>query len=102
MFPFGLGHMRLPVKNDDSSDFDTIYQMVDEFLKAWFTYFDTNNVYHKCKSQEETKKFLVQHHPRNSFKIATKFPIFKSLIYLEWLDFGLVKMIYLVYDLNDK
>lgn len=38
MFPLGFGLMRLPVKNNDPTDFDyeTIYEMVDDFLKAGF------------------------------------------------------------------
>ena len=50
--------------------------MVDDYLKAGFTYFDTSYVYHNGKSQEAVRKSLVERHPRNSYTIATKFPTF--------------------------
>lgn len=73
----GFGMMRLPVKNGPTDfDYDELNQMVDEFLKAGFNYFDTSYVYHNGKSQEAVRKSLVERHPRDSFKIATKFPTF--------------------------
>lgn len=47
----GFGMMRLPVHNGDPTDFDyeQVNQMVDAFLKAGFTYFDTSYVYHNGK-----------------------------------------------------
>ena len=50
--------------------------MVDEFLEAGFNYFDTSYVYHNGKSQEAVRKALVERYPRDSFKVATKFPTF--------------------------
>ncbi|KAK8834876.1 hypothetical protein M9Y10_018203 [Tritrichomonas musculus] len=78
MFPLGFGMMRLPLKSSDQADFDydTLNKMVDDFLNAGFTYFDTSYVYHNGKSQEAVRKSLVERHPRNSYKIATKFPTF--------------------------
>lgn len=45
----GFGMMRLPVKNGDPTDFDfeQLNQMVDAFLAAGYTYFDTSFVYSK-------------------------------------------------------
>ncbi len=76
--PLGFGLMRLPVKNNNPTDFDyeQLNQMVDEFLDADYTYFDTSYVYHDGKSEEATRKALVERHPRESFTIATKFPTF--------------------------
>lgn len=78
MIPLGLGMMRLPVKNGCMTDFDyeTINQMVDEFMAAGFNYFDSSHVYHNGKSQEATRKSVVERYPRERFLIATKFPIF--------------------------
>ena len=73
----GFGMMRLPVKNGPADfDYDELNQMVDEFLEAGFNYFDTSYVYHNGKSQEAVRKALVERHPRESFKVATKFPTF--------------------------
>lgn len=74
----GFGMMRLPVKNGDPTDFDyeQINRMVDEFIEAGFTYFDTSYVYHNGKSEEAVRKAVVERHSRNSFTIATKFPTF--------------------------
>ena len=74
----GFGMMRLPVKNGDPTDFDyeQLNKMVDTFLEAGFTYFDTSYVYHNGKSEEATRKAVVERHPRDSFTVATKFPTF--------------------------
>ena len=53
--------------------------MVDAFLDAGYTYFDTSYVYHECKSEEATSKALVERHPRDSFTVATKFPTFLDI-----------------------
>ncbi len=76
--PLGFGMMRLPVKGGDPTDFDyeQLDQMVDAFLAAGSTYFDTSFVYHNGKSEEAARKALVERHPRDSFTIATKFPTF--------------------------
>ena len=50
--------------------------MVDAFLKAGYNYFDTSFVYHNGKSEEAVRKALVERHPRDSFRVATKFPSF--------------------------
>lgn len=78
MSDLDFGMMRLPVKNGTPTDFDyeELFRMVDTFLEAGFTYFDTSYVYHEGKSEEATRKALVERHPRNSFTVATKFPTF--------------------------
>ncbi len=74
----GFGMMRLPLLSEEATDFDydQLNQMVDTFLEAGFTYFDTSYVYHNGKSEEATRKALVERHPRDSFTVATKFPTF--------------------------
>lgn len=78
MSNLGFGMMRLPVKNGNPTDFDyeKLFRMVDTFLESGFTYFDTSYVYHEGKSEEATRKAVVERHPRGSFTIATKFPTF--------------------------
>lgn len=74
----GFGMMRLPVKNGDPTDFDyeQLNEMVDTFMAAGYTYFDTSYVYHNGKSEEAVRKAVVERHPRERFTVATKFPTF--------------------------
>lgn len=75
--PLGFGMMRLPVKGGPTDfDYEELFKMVDTFLDAGFTYFDTSYVYHEEKSEEATRKAVVERHPRDRFTIATKFPTF--------------------------
>ena len=50
--------------------------MVDTFIEAGYTYFDTSYVYHDGKSEEATRKAVVERYPRDAFTVATKFPTF--------------------------
>ena len=71
----GFGLMRLPVldKNDAASvDVEKVKQMVDAFIDAGFTYFDTAIMYCGSASQRIAKEVLVDRHPRDSFTLATK------------------------------
>ena len=74
----GFGMMRLPVIGGDPTNFDYehLNKMVDTFLEAGYTYFDTSFVYHNGQSEEAVRKALVERHPRESYTVATKFPTF--------------------------
>lgn len=74
----GFGMMRLPLKSSDPTDFDyeTLNRMVDDYLAAGYNYFDTSYVYHNGKSEEAVRKAVVERHPREAIRIATKFPTF--------------------------
>jgi len=77
MKKLGFGMMRLPVISGPTDfDFEELNKMVDAFLDAGYTYFDTSFVYHDGKSEEATRKALIERHPRDSFTVATKFPTF--------------------------
>ena len=65
----GFGLMRLP-RRGVKIDIEQVSQMVDLFLDAGFTYFDTARIY--PGSEAATRKALVKRHPRDSFTIATK------------------------------
>ncbi|MBO6159652.1 MAG: aldo/keto reductase [Firmicutes bacterium] len=65
----GFGLMRLP-KKGLGFDVPQICQMVDAFLEAGGTYFDTAFVY--PGSEDVTRKALVERHPRESYTLATK------------------------------
>lgn len=65
----GFGCMRLP-KKDGVIDIQQTEQMVDEFLAAGGTYFDTARAY--GESESAVRRALVERHPRESFQLATK------------------------------
>jgi predicted aldo/keto reductase-like oxidoreductase len=69
----GFGFMRLPMK-DGAVDYEPMKQMVDAFLAAGFTYFDTAYAY--TGSEEALRETLVKRHPREKFSITTKMPTF--------------------------
>ncbi|MCR4851939.1 MAG: aldo/keto reductase [Lachnospiraceae bacterium] len=65
----GFGMMRLPHKGL-GMDIEQIKTMVDLFMEAGFTYFDTAFVY--PGSEAATKKALVDRYPRDSYTLCTK------------------------------
>ena len=67
---FGFGLMRLPRLEDGSIDVELTSQLVDMFMEAGFTYFDTAWLY--PGSEEAIRKALVERYPRESFQLATK------------------------------
>ena len=66
----GFGLMRLPHINEDKIDVEQVKLMVDEFLAAGFTYFDTAWAY--PGSEEAIREALVERYPREKFQLATK------------------------------
>ncbi|WP_293824872.1 aldo/keto reductase [uncultured Parolsenella sp.] len=65
----GFGLMRLP-KTGEAIDVEQTKRMVDLFMDAGFTYFDTAWAY--AGSEEAIAQALVQRYPRESFQLATK------------------------------
>ena len=61
--------MRLP-KKGDAIDVEQTKQMVDMFLDAGFTYFDTAWAYEG--SEDAIRQALVERYPRERFQLATK------------------------------
>ncbi len=72
VFKLGFGLMRLPHLEDGSNDMPQICEMVDRFITAGGTYFDTAYVYDDGKSEEAVKKAIVERYPRDRFTICTK------------------------------
>ncbi|HIW75978.1 MULTISPECIES: aldo/keto reductase [Gordonibacter] len=71
----GFGCMRLPLldaTDQTSIDVEQFKQMVDAFMEAGGTYFDTAFVYHEGASEKALKEALVQRYPRDAFTVATK------------------------------
>ncbi|MBQ3334192.1 MAG: aldo/keto reductase [Eubacteriaceae bacterium] len=69
----GFGLMRLPgTAGGGVVDLDQTKKMVDLFMDAGLTYFDTAFVYDKGGSEKAAKAALVDRYPRESFQLATK------------------------------
>lgn len=65
----GFRLMRLPQK-DGAIDIEETKAMVDEFMAAGFTYFDTAWAY--AGSEDAIRQALVERYPREKFQLATK------------------------------
>lgn len=68
----GFGLMRLPKLESGEIDVEQVKEMVDLFMAAGLTYFDTAYVYDNGKSEEAAKAALVDRYPRDEFTLATK------------------------------
>ena len=66
----GFGMMRLPRLEDDTIDIPQVCEMVDLFMEAGGTYFDTAFAY--PGSEEAIRKALVERYPRDSYTLASK------------------------------
>lgn len=69
--PFGFGLMRL-AQRDGTINIEQLKQMVDYFIQAGFTYFDTAWSYKG--SEIAIRQALIDRYPRESYQIATKLP----------------------------
>ena len=67
----GFGLMRLP-KRGGRIDIEQTKQMVDLFMEAGLTYFDTAYVYDGGDSERAAKAALVDRYPRESYTLCTK------------------------------
>ena len=68
---FGFGFMRLPM-NGDQVDIPQTMQMVDRFLEAGFTYFDTAHGYLGGMSEVAIRECLASRYPRERFFLTNK------------------------------
>ena len=69
----GFGFMRLPVVEGDGGkeiDIEQVKHMVDLFMDAGFTYFDTARGYHNGRSEAALREAVVERYPRESFQVA--------------------------------
>lgn len=71
----GFGLMRLPLtdpKDESSVDIEHMKKMVDAYMDAGFTYFDTAIMYCSGRSESAVKEALTSRYPRESYTLATK------------------------------
>ncbi len=73
----GFGLMRLP-QNNGEIDIEQVKEMVDRFMAAGFTYFDTAFGYNEGKSEIAARQALVERYPRESYQLATKLPAWEA------------------------
>jgi len=77
MKKLGFGLMRLPFINEyNNVDIEVVKKMADAFLKQGFVYFDTAYVYHGGNSETAFREAVARRHPRDSYVIADKMPMF--------------------------
>lgn len=75
---FGFGIMRLPMlegeigASDGIIDSAQVCEMIDRFIEAGFSYFDTAHNYIGGRSETTIRDCLVARHPRESFTVANK------------------------------
>ena len=68
----GFGLMRLPKGRNGKIDLEETKAMVDLFMQAGLTSFDTAYVYDDGDSERAAKAALVDRYPRESYTLATK------------------------------
>ena len=66
----GFGLMRLPQKSEGVIDVEQTKVMVDKFMEAGFTYFDTAWAY--AGSEDAIREALVERYSREKYQLATK------------------------------
>ena len=71
-FKLGFGLMRLPKLPSGKIDIAQTSEMVDRFISAGGTYFDTAFVYDNGESESAARKALVERYPRESYTLCTK------------------------------
>ena len=73
VFKLGFGLIRLPKLEDGKSiDVPQVCRMVDAFMAAGGTYFDTAYVYDGGGSEKAIKEALIDRYPRSAYTLATK------------------------------
>lgn len=74
----GFGLMRLPIVNGNNGQIDQKKgeELIDRALELGLNYFDTAYPYHERTSEAFVSRALCARHPRESFYLADKLPIF--------------------------
>ena len=72
MKKLGFGFMRLPMLENGEVDVEHTQKMVDAFMDAGFSYFDTAHPYIGGRSEKVLKICLSDRYPRESFVLTNK------------------------------
>jgi len=73
--PLGFGVMRLPMQCGGFPE--KVYRLMDLAVASGINYFDMGYTYQNGKAEELVKEAIVKKHPRESFVIATKMPLWE-------------------------
>ena len=82
MSKLGFGFLRLP-KMGEELDWDTIDRMVDVFMAAGGTFFDTCYTYLHGLSEYGIRRCVVERKPRDSFQLSEKLPGYRFKSYAD-------------------
>lgn len=74
----GFGCMRLPVDSSGQIDEAAATAMIDHAIANGVNYFDTAYGYHNEQSESFVGRALCSRHPRESFYLADKLPVWKT------------------------
>jgi len=69
---FGFGCMRLPLNENGTVNYDEFNRMIDAYMEAGFTYFDTAHGYVQKQSETAIRDCLVARYPRESYILTDK------------------------------
>ena len=72
MKKLGFGFMRLPKLENGQVDLEHTKQMVDAYMAAGFTYFDTAHNYIGGQSETALRECLTSRYPRESYVLTDK------------------------------
>lgn len=112
MKKLGFGMMRLaklPGGGEKDVDKTQVADMIDLYMERGFSYFDTAYFYHSGESEKVARELLIERYPRESFKFATKMPVWEmkskddcEKVFQEQLDRTKAKYFdnYLIHGLN--
>lgn len=78
MKKLGFGMMRLPLMEGGTwkdIDREKTREMIDAYLAAGFTYFDTAYIYHGGSSEKVFGDLIADRYPRESYTITDKMPV---------------------------
>lgn len=70
--------MRLPTDQEDKIDDARAMKMIDDAIAAGVNYFDTAWGYHGEQSEGFVGRALCSRHPRDSFYLADKLPVWRT------------------------
>jgi len=78
MKKLGFGLMRLPrfdMNDNGSVNMEASRQMIDRYMEAGYTYFDTAYFYHNGKSEGLFGELVASRYPRESYIVTDKMPL---------------------------
>lgn len=79
----GFGIMRMPMR-EDGIDWKKSKELVDEYMKGEYCYFDTHPAYMMNQSQRIIKELVVKRYARDRFRLADKIPYYGITAYHDY------------------